>query len=104
MIYYKQLNLGRVIGYTDAKGNTISYEYDTVYPWFPSRVYFSDPENNGNDGRIAETLYEYSGGYGLGATKERIKCSDGEYAVSTYEYEPCAIPTKMDTEKLQKTE
>ena len=80
--------LARVTQKIDAKGNVVNYEYDSAYPWLPSRVYFEDPEANGDNARIAETLYEYSDEYGIGPNKESIKYADGTYAHSTYEYEP----------------
>ncbi len=81
-------SLGRVTSTVDAQGNTVYYEYDTKYTWMPSRIYFSDPENTGDNTRIAEVLYEYKDEYGFGATKEKVKYADGDYSVTSCEYEP----------------
>ncbi|MBR5236910.1 MAG: hypothetical protein IKW06_06045 [Clostridia bacterium] len=85
---YNLDSLGRITSAVDAQGNITYYEYDTTYTWLPTRIYFSDPENNGDDSRIAETQYAYTDAYGLGATEERIKYADGSYAVTRYTYEP----------------
>ncbi len=81
-------SLGRITSQADAKGNVTNYEYDSSYPWLVSRVYITDPEANGDDERISETLYEYTDGYALGPNRESVRTSDGTYSTNTYEYEP----------------
>ena len=91
-------SLGRVLNTTDAEGNKVYLEYDSTYPWLPSRVYYEDPENRGQQERIAEILYDNTGGYGIGPTKVRTKYQDGQYAEQqmTYELQYGNVATQTD--------
>lgn len=79
--------LGRVTETVDAAGNSSYLEYDATYPWLPSRVYYKDPENRGQQERISEILYDNTGGHGIGPTKVKTKYQDGKYAEQQMTYD-----------------
>ncbi|MCI9627486.1 MAG: RHS repeat protein, partial [Clostridia bacterium] len=89
---------GRVTETVDAAGNSSYLEYDATYPWLPSRVYYKDPENRGQQERISEILYDNTGGHGIGPTKVKTKYQDGKYAEQqmTYELRYGNVATQTD--------
>ena len=81
-------SLGRIISQTDAAGNVVYTQYNETYPWLVSRVWYSDPENIGEEERISEVQYLYEDEYLLGPTTTRTKYADDTYAETKASYDP----------------
>ncbi len=81
-------SMGRKTSETNENGETVYYEYDTVFTWLPTRVYYTDPMKVGDEDRSVEILYEYTDDYGFGPNVTKVKYADGEYAETYAYYEP----------------
>lgn len=80
-------SVGRPVSQTDEAGNIVYTEYNEEHPWLVSRVWYSDPENIGEEDRISEVQYLYEDTYLLGPTKTRTKYADNKYSETSATYD-----------------
>ena len=104
-------SMQRITSAKNAAGEEICYEYtSTKFPWVVTREYSKDPENKGDDSRLAEVLYEYEyeeaedeeeqPDYDFGPIKTKTRIGDGTYAETEAAYEPLYGNVLWTTDEL----
>ncbi len=94
---------GRLISETNAENQVTYYEYHEQNAWLPTKIYFYDPQNTGDNARKSETIYEYTDTLLLAPNIVKTKISDNNYSQVITEYEKAYGNKKSVTDSLGNT-